>query len=209
MITCRVCGTENEPDRTFCRKCASDLRPPAAPLPPVPDQAPPPEPAPDRTTLYIGIGVGIVLLIALLGILAFAFGGAPAATPAPTSTATPALPSPTLATEPTTTPSSASAAPEPTPTTSTDPAILEFEAPESVDCGDPNFPGTIHVAWSVTNATGVTISIDGPGIYQRYQGQTGSADVPFACGEEQHTYLLTTTGGTGPAATEEIVVTRR
>ena len=66
----------------------------------------------------------------------------------------------------------------------------------------------MHLEWNVARATGVTISIDGPGVYESYDGQIGSADVPFACGEPRHTYLLTTTGSDGAEVTQEVVVRR-
>jgi hypothetical protein len=55
----------------------------------------------------------------------------------------------------------------------------------------------------------VTLAIDGPGIYDSYQGTSGAVDVPFACSHQQltHTYTLTTTGGSGPAATVKRTVT--
>jgi hypothetical protein len=59
----------------------------------------------------------------------------------------------------------------------------------------------IQITWVVKRATGVTISIDGPGIFKRYPGATGLATVPFACGagDTKHTYTLTTTGSAGAA----------
>jgi hypothetical protein len=62
--------------------------------------------------------------------------------------------------------------------------------------------GTIHISWKIKNAGGVTLAIDGPGIFDSYQGTSGAVDVPFACSHQQlsHTYTLTTTGGSGPAA---------
>ena len=55
------------------------------------------------------------------------------------------------------------------------------------------------VSWHVTGATGVTLSVDGPGLYGSY-GPTGSQEFNFGCGgpvgsTETHTYTLTTTGG--------------
>ena len=88
------------------------------------------------------------------------------------------------------------------------PTITSFTAPSGVDCRDPNFPGTIHLAWSIVSATGATLSIDGTGVYATYQGTDGADDVPFSCGEERHSYLLTTIGGNGPADRELIVVPR-
>jgi hypothetical protein len=55
------------------------------------------------------------------------------------------------------------------------------------------------VSWRVTGATGVTLSVDGPGIYASY-GPNGSQAFNFGCGgpvgsTETHTYTLTTIGG--------------
>jgi hypothetical protein len=92
------------------------------------------------------------------------------------------------------------AAPE--PTRNTNPAIVSFDTPKQEDCTNGT-SNSIHVSWSVKRATGVTISIDGPGIYDSYDGLTGAVDLPFGCDHTvlKHTYTLTTVGGTGPAAT--------
>jgi hypothetical protein len=90
--------------------------------------------------------------------------------------------------------------PKPTPTANTNPTILEFDSPKTVDCTSA-FGVTIHLSWRVINATGVTLSIDGGGLYKSYPGFSGSDDVPFGCDPNvrTHTYTLRTTGGTGPA----------
>jgi len=124
----------------------------------------------------------------------------PSPTPSPTPTATP-TPPPTPTPTPRPTPR-----PTPTPTPATEPEIVSFIAPETADCSTG--VAEVHLTWHVERATGVTISIDGPGIFDSYP-PTGEADLPFGCGDEtQHTYLLTTTGGTGPADTLERVITR-
>lgn len=78
-ITCSVCGTVNDAKRTYCRKCANELKP--APPPPPP---PPPPPAVRRISpLALGLGAAaVVVAIALIGVLAF---GGPAASPSPTA----------------------------------------------------------------------------------------------------------------------------
>jgi hypothetical protein len=97
----------------------------------------------------------------------------------------------------------------PTPSPTPPPAkVKSFTAPQTVDCNVDPEPTQIHLEWSVARATGVTISIDGPGIYDSYDGATGAADLPFACGSEKHKYLLTTTGSDGAVATETRVVKR-
>ena len=79
-IVCSVCGTVNDASRTYCRKCANELKP-APPPPP-----PPPPPPTTRKISPVAIGLGaaaVVVALALIGVLAF--GGAPAATLAPTA----------------------------------------------------------------------------------------------------------------------------
>jgi hypothetical protein len=123
-------------------------------------------------------------------------------TPTPTATPT-AKPTdaPTEAPTPTKTP-------RPTATPKTDPAIVSFTIPKTEDCTGST-AGTIKVSWQVTRATGVTIAIDGPGIYDSYPGKSGATELPFGCSNNKlsHTYLLTTTGGTGPAASRKKTVT--
>ena len=203
-ISCPVCGTDNPSTRQFCRKCASDLHAP----PPPPGGVVVPEPAsiPMRPIL---IGGGIALVVALLAIGLFVvLTGKPAPSASPTAgpTAGPTVtPLVTPTPEPPTAPP-ATTAPTAAPTEVPPPSIVSFEGPVSVNCGDPNFPSTIHLTWRVANAEGTTLAIDGTGIYQRYPGVLGQDDVPFSCGGESHTYLLTTTGGNGPAASSQLVI---
>ena len=73
------------------------------------------------------------------------------------------------------------------------PVIVSFTAsPSPADCKGP----FIQLSWTTQNATGVSVSIDGPGVYDSY-GPDGSAQVPFACSEASHTYTLTATGPDG------------
>jgi Tol biopolymer transport system component len=84
-ITCGVCGTVNDVTRTYCRKCASELKPAAAPPPP-----PPPSPTGRKISplaLALG-GAAVVVAIALIGILVFG-GGKPGATLGPSAQASP------------------------------------------------------------------------------------------------------------------------
>jgi hypothetical protein len=80
--------------------------------------------------------------------------------------------------------------------------------------GDPSvhYPA---ISWTVTGATGVNIGIDGPQPYNSQPFATsyiananGAEELPFSCGEDHHTYTLTTVGGTGPAATKTITIYR-
>jgi hypothetical protein len=65
----------------------------------------------------------------------------------------------------------------------------------------------ITLTWTLGgSATGATISIDGPGVYNSYTGTTATEKFPGACGDgNTQTFLLTTVGG-DPAATQTIVV---
>jgi hypothetical protein len=107
---------------------------------------------------------------------------------------------PTLAPTPRPTPKP-TPRPTPRPTSNTNPAFKALSIPKTEDCtGDS--AGTIHISWTVANATGVTLAIDGPGLFDTYPGRSGAVDVPFACSHQEvsHTYAVTTTGGSGPAA---------
>jgi hypothetical protein len=66
----------------------------------------------------------------------------------------------------------------------------------------------VTLSWELGGgATGATIAIDGPGIYNSYNGTTATEKFPGACdASNTQTFLLTTTGP-GTAATETIVVT--
>jgi hypothetical protein len=171
------------------------------------------------TAIVAGIGVLAAILLSLV----LGMGGPPSPSGAPTASAAPSASSAASST-PTSSPAgspapsaAASPAPPPPPVPTTEPPptpaptprparIRSFTGPESVDCADSEFSGFIRLKWEVVRATGVTISIDGPGIYDRYDDTTGSADVPFACNGGSHTYLLTTVGGVGAPDTAELVI---
>jgi hypothetical protein len=130
---------------------------------------------------------------------ALASSGPPSASPTATPTPTP---TPTAAPTPTPRPTPRpTRRPTPTPTPATDPEITSFVGADTVDC----VMSTVALTWETVRADGVTISIDGPGIYDSYPAD-GTAVLPFACGDPEHTYLLRTTGGTGPADEETLVI---
>ncbi len=83
-VVCSVCGTVNDATRTYCRKCANELKPAVtAPLPP------PPNGGRRMSPLAIGLGAAAVIIaIALVAVLALS-GKGPAASLAPTTAATP------------------------------------------------------------------------------------------------------------------------
>jgi hypothetical protein len=121
----------------------------------------------------------------------------PDSTPAPTATPTDApTPAPTAA--------QGGGGSRPSPTGQT---ILSFGVPQTIQCDHANqTTPSVHLTWRTANATGVSISIDGPGKFADYPAG-GSADLPFACSVAQHTYLITTQG-TGAPATRTVVVKR-
>jgi hypothetical protein len=129
----------------------------------------------------------------------------PGVSPAPVVTTGPISPPPPAPTTPPT-PRPAKT-PKPSPTANINPTIVEFNIPKVFDCtGDVG--STMVLSWKVINATGVTLSIDGGGVYNSYPGTSGSDPfVPFGCDANvrTHTYTLRTTGGSGGPAD---VVTR-
>lgn len=159
------------------------------------------------------VGGGVALAaIALITILFVALRGAPGPTSSPSLAPTP-LPSasvpPTAAvtpapvTKPPATPPPATPKVTPVPA----PSILSFEGPKTVDCNAGSFDGFITLTWEVSDADSTTLSIDGPGVYNSYPGVAGSDDVPFSCGNGQHTYTLTTVGGSGEPASKTLTIT--
>jgi hypothetical protein len=218
-LACPTCGSLNAPTRTFCWKCAADLR--AV----VPDPtAPPPPPrveVPIRPLLIGGgVALGTILLIALAVVL---LSGSPAATPSPSLPASPSagtpggIASPTASLAPVASPTVAPATPAPTPTPAPPatpritpipaPTILSFTGPKTVDCADQSYDGFITLSWEVAYADSTELAIDFPGVYKSYPGVAGTDRVPFSCGNGSHTYTLTTVGGNGPAASKTLTIT--
>lgn len=117
------------------------------------------------------------------------------APPAPTTTAA-STGSGTKTTTPTTAP--APSTPKPT--------ITSFTTPDTIDCHN-GMSQMFTASWSVANATKVTISIDGPGIYKTYAA-TDSDSFPFGC-QTSHSYLLTAYGADGSTATKTITLQPR
>jgi hypothetical protein len=101
-----------------------------------------------------------------------------------------------------------STAPAPTTTapTSPPPVITGFTTPESIDCHNGDFQ-EFTASWTTTNAVKVTISIDGPGVYDEYPAN-GSTSLPFSC-SSSHTFLLTAHGAAGQTAAKSITLQPR
>lgn len=136
-----------------------------------------------------------------------------APSPSAFDTAAPTVAPPTAAptSAPTPPPTSAptpSAKPSPTPNIS--PRIVTWDVPKYEDCTNDT-AGSITVSWEIRRASGVTISIDGPGIYDTYNETKFTTTLPFGCDQTDlsDTYTLKTVGGTGPAATLTRTVTAR
>jgi hypothetical protein len=86
------------------------------------------------------------------------------------------------------------------------PVINSFTTPENIDCHNGNLQN-FTAKWSTTNATKVTISIDGPGIYDTY-GPSGETSLPFNC-TSSHTFLLTAYSADGTTSTQQITLQPR
>ena len=86
------------------------------------------------------------------------------------------------------------------------PSIDSFTTPENIDCHNGNFQN-FTATWTTTNATEVTISIDGPGVYATYPAD-GETSLPFNC-SSSHTFLLTARGQDGQTATRSITLQPR
>lgn len=84
--------------------------------------------------------------------------------------------------------------------------IVSFTTPENIDCHNGNSQ-MFTASWTTQNATKVTISIDGPGIYDTY-GPNDSVSLPFSCGSS-HTYLLTAFDADGHTVTKQITLQPR
>lgn len=85
------------------------------------------------------------------------------------------------------------------------PVIGAFTAsPSPFPCTPPT-GGQITLTWSTSNATGVNVSIDGPGVFASY-GPQGQQAVPFAGCSSAHTYTLTAKGSGGQQVQQTITV---
>jgi hypothetical protein len=125
-------------------------------------------------------------------------------TPNATPTAVTTLGTPTQ--QPTGTATTSPTPAETTTTTAppTGPRIVYFRTKGSARCqsGGPgaSYPGSVELEWEVAGGpTGVTLSIDGPGIYNSYPIKH-SEIFNFSCDAtpnkiSKHTYLLKTVGG--------------
>jgi hypothetical protein len=124
---------------------------------------------------------------------------AAAATPSARATTVPATPAPTRSSGKTST--GRSTAPPPQGGLPAAPAIVYFRVAESPACPSADDPDgrPVTVEWKVTGVSTVTISVDGPGIYDEYPRPKGTATFTFPCSgsagsRQKHTYMLSTGG---------------
>jgi hypothetical protein len=94
---------------------------------------------------------------------------------------------------------------EPTPPTAPAPVIDSFDTPENIDCHNGNNQ-TFSASWTTTDATQVTISMDGTphGTYE----PDGSDSLPFDC-NSSHTFTLTAHGADGQETSTSITLDPR
>jgi hypothetical protein len=146
----------------------------------------------NRRKLWM-IAAGVLVLGLLVGVLVavLASGGGDDDTPTTTTSSSTTSSTTTTTIATTTTPPAAG------------PSILQFNgSPAPYPCPGS---GTIQLTWSTSNTTGVSINIDGGGVYGNY-APTGNAQVPFACPDTQHTYVLTANGTNGQKPQQTLVV---
>jgi len=155
-----------------------------------------------KTAFLVLAAAIVVIILVIVGIVLFRSGESDDGSTTTTSSTTTAATTtgPTTAAATTTTATTTSAAT--TTTAASAPTISAFTAaPSPAPC-----PGTVAVelTWSTANSTGVTIAIDGPGVYGSYPA-SGNASVPFNCDGDAHTYTLTA-NGEGPSQARTITV---
>jgi hypothetical protein len=123
----------------------------------------------DRRWLWIALAVVGVIVIGVVVALLVSGGGGGDTTPTTSTTVAP-----------TTQPGA--------------PVITSFTAaPSPFPCSGTGDSGQVTLNWTTTNATGVSISIDGPGVFGSF-GPSGSRQVPFASCTSAHVYTLTARG---------------
>lgn len=151
------------------------------------------------TALVVVAVLALILLIVVL-VMAFA-GGSSKSSNTTTSSSTTSSSTTSSSTTSTTAPTTSSTAGTTSTTATNKPVLVSLNVPTQVAC-----PGTtqITLSWNYANASKVTISIDGPGIYDTY-APVGSTQVGYSCAEAQHTYLFTATGPNGVTTNTRVV----
>lgn len=163
--------------------------------------------------IVIGIGAVVVVLAIVIVVLllsedsgddntkvAATSGSAPVASTPPRSQA-PTTPS---GGSTATTAASTTAAPNAPVITSYTSSTTSIACPAS-DVSTTVPTPTVTLTWATQNATGVDLSVDGPGVYGSY-GPSGSTTLNVPCNGAPHTYLLTAKGSNGQTVTKTISV---
>jgi cytoskeletal protein RodZ len=183
---------------------------PPPPIPPEPGTVPPDEEPPGKGRL-IAIVLAVFVIGLIIGGLIIYFTrdtGSKTDTVGTTTSSSSTTSSTTTSTSSTTTtkPTSTSSSTTSSTTKPAVPVINNFTVPATADCTLPS-PVQLSVSWNASDATEVSISIDGPGVYKTYPGGSGADAVPFSC-PGPHTYLLTAKGP-GGTATKTVTVTKK
>jgi hypothetical protein len=158
---------------------------------------------PDNRKWLWGIlaALGVIVLGVVIALLVTGGGDDGDKTAASSSTSTSVSSSTSTSTSSTTTSTSSTTA----TTAPGAPVITAFTAaPSPFPCTPPN-GGQITITWSTQNATGVNLSIDGPGVFASY-GPQGQQQVPFAGCSTAHTYTLTAKGSNNQQVQQTITV---
>ncbi len=163
--------------------------------------------------IAIGIGALVVVLAIVIAVLLLSgddddsgTNAAATSTSGPTASTPPTSLPPTTASGGTTATTSAA-----TTAASNAPVINSYtSSTTSIACPVANVsttvpPATVTLSWTTQNATGVDLSVDGPGVYGSY-GPSGSTTLDVPCNGATHTYLLTANGSNGQTATKTISV---
>jgi hypothetical protein len=144
--------------------------------------------------------LGVILLGVLIALLVS--GGGDGNKKAPTTTTTHATTTTSTSTTTTTTTTT------PPTTQPGAPVITTFSSNPASTVSCPNTSDTVQVtlSWTTTNASGVSITIDG-GATQSFAA-SGSAALPFNCGGNAHSYALTAHGANNQNTSKTITLQR-
>jgi hypothetical protein len=111
----------------------------------------------------------------------------------------------------------ATTTPKASPSTASGPQIVSFKVTHQPMCpvvGTPDAPYSapgqdVTIAWKVTGATKVSLSVDGPGIYRDDYGLEDMQVLSFGCDtskpQSTHTYTINTIGG-GTSKSQKLTV---